>query len=88
MLDELQTNLISKLEPTWGKPAVEIKGNFSWGFSEKQEQPLITLRDLDLKIQEKELICVVGDVGSGKSSLLKAIAGEMIAIDPTEEKLH
>ncbi|KAI8833890.1 P-loop containing nucleoside triphosphate hydrolase protein [Chytridium lagenaria] len=36
-----------------------------------------TLRNLDLKIEKGMLVAVVGTVGSGKSSLLEAIAGEM-----------
>jgi len=38
-----------------------------------------TLRDLDVTIPEGSLVGVVGPVGSGKSSLLSALAGEMEA---------
>lgn len=36
-----------------------------------------TLNDINLKIRAGELICIVGQVASGKSSLLQAILGEM-----------
>jgi len=35
------------------------------------------LRDIDLELKPGELVCVVGRVGSGKSSLLAAALGEM-----------
>ncbi|KAF2810073.1 P-loop containing nucleoside triphosphate hydrolase protein [Mytilinidion resinicola] len=40
------------------------------------EEPF-KLRDIDLAIQRNELIAVIGTVGSGKSSLLGALAGDM-----------
>ncbi|GBF89551.1 canalicular multispecific organic anion transporter [Raphidocelis subcapitata] len=53
--------------------AVVIRGgNFSWS-----EAGPPVLRDLDLSIKKGSLTIVVGPVGSGKSSLLSAILGEM-----------
>jgi ABC-type multidrug transport system fused ATPase/permease subunit len=40
------------------------------------EEPF-KLRDIDLAIRRNELIAVIGTVGSGKSSLLGALAGDM-----------
>ena len=34
---------------------------------------------MDLNIKKGEFICIIGAVGSGKSSLLSAITGDMIA---------
>ena len=47
-------------------------------------EEFITLKDIDLQIRKGEFVCVVGDVGSGKSSLFNAINGDMIYI-PTED---
>eukprot|EP00761_Pharyngomonas_kirbyi_P013067 gb/GECH01013094.1/.p1 GENE.gb/GECH01013094.1/~~gb/GECH01013094.1/.p1 ORF type:complete len:1376 (+),score=357.92 gb/GECH01013094.1/:1-4128(+) len=35
------------------------------------------LKNIDLKVEKAQLCCIVGSVGSGKSSLLNAIIGEM-----------
>jgi ABC-type multidrug transport system fused ATPase/permease subunit len=42
----------------------------------EEEQPF-ELKDLDISIGRKELVAVIGGVGSGKSSLLGALAGDM-----------
>ncbi|KAM0755919.1 ATP-dependent bile acid permease [Meredithblackwellia eburnea MCA 4105] len=55
------------------KPAEEEK--------KKEEKPPFELRDIDLKLGRGELICIVGSVGSGKSSLLQALIGEMKRLD-------
>jgi len=44
----------------------------------------IQLKNIDLEIKKGEFICIVGDVGAGKSSLLHAIIGDMIYIPQAE----
>lgn len=48
-------------------------GTFSWT---KEEEPSLT--DLNFRVKEGSLVAVVGQVGSGKSSLLAALLGEMV----------
>jgi ABC-type uncharacterized transport system ATPase component len=43
---------------------------------------LITLKEIDLKVKKGEFICVIGNVGSGKSSLLNAIIGDLLYVSP------
>lgn len=38
------------------------------------------MKQLKLKVRKGEFVCVIGDVAAGKSSLLKAINGDMIYI--------
>lgn len=45
-------------------------GTFGWDDD-------VTLRDINLEVKKGSLIAVVGTVGSGKTSLLSAILGEM-----------
>lgn len=39
------------------------------------------LQNLNLAVHDKEFVAIVGDVGSGKSSLLYALLGEMLFDD-------
>ena len=48
--------------------------------SEGTVQSLITLKDINVEIKHGEFVCIIGDVGSGKSSLLSAIIGDMLYI--------
>jgi Tat protein translocase TatB subunit len=40
----------------------------------------LTLKNIDLDIKEGEFVCVIGETGCGKTSLLQAIIGDMIAV--------
>uniref|UniRef100_A0A336KB87 ABC-type glutathione-S-conjugate transporter n=1 Tax=Culicoides sonorensis TaxID=179676 RepID=A0A336KB87_CULSO len=46
-------------------------GKFQWNDEE------IILKNINMKVHKKSLVAIVGSVGSGKSSLLSAILGEM-----------
>ncbi|CAJ0609705.1 unnamed protein product [Cylicocyclus nassatus] len=48
-------------------------GTFAW----EKEQGNETLKNINLSVRRGQLIAVVGKVGTGKSSLLQAILGEM-----------
>ena len=37
MLAECQENLVVREDSSWGQPALEVNGNFSWGLINKQE---------------------------------------------------
>ncbi|XP_058451153.1 multidrug resistance-associated protein 1 isoform X1 [Malaya genurostris] len=52
-------------------PLVIENGVFSWGEEET------TLKNVNLKIEKNQLAAIVGTVGSGKSSILSALLGEM-----------
>jgi len=38
------------------------------------------LKDLLINIEKGEFVCIIGDVGSGKSSLFSSIIGDMIHV--------
>ncbi|KAI1286881.1 ATP-binding cassette sub-family C member 3 [Halotydeus destructor] len=69
--DELRPEDIGRSDN--GEIAIEItNGEFSWETTGSS-----TLRNVNLKIKKKKLVAVVGTVGSGKSSLVSALLGEM-----------
>ncbi|KAL1466255.1 hypothetical protein MTO96_042863, partial [Rhipicephalus appendiculatus] len=51
-------------------------GSFAWT---KDEEPV--LRDLEVQVPKGALVAIVGQVGSGKSSLLSALLGDMERIE-------
>ncbi|TKY46997.1 ABC transporter C family member 3 [Spatholobus suberectus] len=79
-LDELQTDVVEKLP--WGSSdkAIElVDGNFSWDLS----SPNTTLTNINLTVFHGMRVAVCGTVGSGKSSLLSCIIGEVPKISGT-----
>lgn len=71
---ELDNGLVEREEGCDGRIAVEVKdGIFSWDDEGGEE----VLKDVNLEIKKGELAAIVGTVGSGKSSLLASILGEL-----------
>ncbi|XP_021726872.1 ABC transporter C family member 14-like [Chenopodium quinoa] len=71
---ELNEGSVERDEGCQGDIAVEVnQGSFSWD-DEATEK---TLKGLNLQVKKGELAAIVGTVGSGKSSVLAAILGEM-----------
>ena len=74
--------------------AIKIeKGTFSWGAEQKdilnspdeEDRPIaLNLHDINFTVKKGEFVCIIGEVGSGKSSLLNAILNNMIQVSPTE----
>ncbi|KAL4363120.1 hypothetical protein GQ457_04G028790 [Hibiscus cannabinus] len=74
MSKELVDSSVERQEGCEGRIAVEVKnGVFSWD-DEKGEE---ALKNINLEVKKGELTAIVGTVGSGKSSLLASILGEM-----------
>jgi ABC-type lipoprotein export system ATPase subunit len=44
------------------------------------------LKNIDLEIQSGEFVCIIGDVGSGKTSLLSSIIGDMMYVSDNQVK--
>jgi ATP-binding cassette subfamily C (CFTR/MRP) protein 2 len=79
-LDDLQSDVIEKLPRGSSDTAIKITdGNFSWELS----SPNPTLKDINFELQNGMRVAVCGTVGSGKSSLLSCILGEMPKISGT-----
>ena len=52
-------------------PVVIENGTFSW------TDESMTLQDINLKVKPGELVAIVGTIGSGKSSILYSILGDL-----------
>jgi ABC-type multidrug transport system fused ATPase/permease subunit len=73
-LEELPTDAVQRLPSGNSDIAIEVSnGCFSWDAS--AEVP--TLKDLNFQARQAMRVAVCGTVGSGKSSLLSCILGEM-----------
>ncbi|KAM9744789.1 multidrug resistance-associated protein 1 isoform 1-T1 [Menidia menidia] len=77
--EELQEDSVNRKVLAGSQSSISIvDGVFSWS---RTESP--TLKRLNVCIPEGSLVAVVGHVGSGKSSLLSALLGEMDKIEGT-----
>ena len=71
----MDENAIS-YDPNIDKPIVVENATFSWN---RDESP--TLKNISVEIKPKKLVAIVGQIGSGKSSFLSAILGDMQKIN-------
>ena len=58
------------------KPIVIKNATLSWNMNEAP-----TFKNISVEIQPKKLVAIVGQIGSGKSSFLSAVLGDMEKID-------
>ncbi|KAK9212810.1 hypothetical protein WN943_002192 [Citrus x changshan-huyou] len=73
-LDDLQSDVVEMHPSGSSETAIEIvDGNFAWDISSN----VPTLKDINLKVFHGMRVALCGTVGSGKSSLLSCILGEV-----------
>ncbi|ODV93459.1 hypothetical protein PACTADRAFT_20700, partial [Pachysolen tannophilus NRRL Y-2460] len=74
---------ISNITFLWSRPKTDKKN-----YDEENEisTPKVALKDVNFTARKGQLTCIVGRVGAGKSSFIKALLGELVAIPavPTE----
>ncbi|XP_042479186.1 ABC transporter C family member 3-like [Macadamia integrifolia] len=74
-LDDLHPNIVHKLPKDDDEVAVEIvNGSFSWDLRSLN----LILKDINFRVFHGMRVAVCGSTGSGKSSLLSCILGEML----------
>lgn len=76
--DELESDAVEH-NPDDDSPVVIEEASFTWS----KEDVIPTLSNISLRVTKNKLIAVVGQVGTGKSSLLSAIIGDMIKTEGT-----
>ncbi|XP_014486459.1 PREDICTED: multidrug resistance-associated protein 1 isoform X2 [Dinoponera quadriceps] len=72
-MDDLDPNNVQH-DPSESHALLIENGNFAWDM-ERVDRPI--LQNINMRVEQGQLIAVVGTVGSGKSSLLSAFLGEM-----------
>ncbi|WCJ33051.1 ABC transporter C family member 3 [Euphorbia peplus] len=76
-LEELQSDVVERLPRFSSGTAIEIvNGIFSWDLHSSTP----TLKDINLKVFHGMRVAICGTVGSGKSSLLSCVLGEISKI--------
>ena len=63
---------------------------------EKKDEPersfkldeILLLKDINLQVMRGEFVVIIGEIGSGKSSLLSSIVGEMLYIPEKTRKKY
>lgn len=81
---ELQTNAVTRgpRATTVGDIAVSVKnGTFLWSKKKGEESYKVALSNINLSVKKGELDCIVGRVGSGKSSILQCLLGDLYKLD-------
>ncbi|CAG8043015.1 unnamed protein product [Penicillium salamii] len=74
--EELQTNAVDFEDPVVhpGDESVRVRdASFTWN----RHEGVNVLENIDLSARKGELSCIVGRVGSGKSSLLQSLLGDL-----------
>ncbi|QQP38801.1 Uncharacterized protein FKW44_019483 [Caligus rogercresseyi] len=79
--DELQGDAVERtpipLDEKKNEPSVLVRnGNFKW----ESEEPNCVLKNINLQVENGSLTAIVGRVGSGKSSLIAGLLGEMVRV--------
>lgn len=47
---------------------------------------MANLQEIDLQVKKGEFVCIIGDVGAGKSSLISALIGDMLYLTSDQVK--
>lgn len=65
----------TQLTATTSPPALAELRHVSKSFQAERSRELVVLRDIDLRVERGEVVCVLGPSGSGKSTLLRILTG-------------
>ena len=84
---EQQTKDMNRLRKMIFDMWPESKKKYEIPLKDRTLNQIINLNDLEVNIKKGSFTIIVGEVGSGKSSLLSAIFGEMIHLTSDEIRL-
>lgn len=87
---------IKKSDFTWGMKVPDSEKEEDQEQKEDQEKKepkkvsydsYVTLKDIELQVKKGEFVCIIGDVGSGKSSVLSTIIGDLIPLNEKRNQI-
>lgn len=81
---ELQKNAVTRAPAVKkiGDVAVSVKnGTFLWSKQKGEETYRVALSNINLESKKGSLDCIVGRVGSGKSSIIQCLLGDLYKLD-------
>ncbi|CAD8163791.1 unnamed protein product [Paramecium octaurelia] len=85
---EIMTQCINYKEFRDSAIAISVNnGNFYWNRSQVEKSELI-LKDIDMLITPGQLVSIIGDVGSGKTSFVQCLLGEMLYKEGPKVQLY
>lgn len=65
---------------------VEVEADLEAAVEKKQQLgDVVTLKKVDFKVKKGEFVCIIGEVKSGKSSILSSVIGDMLYV--SEDKI-
>lgn len=81
--DVLDKRKAGKQDAKKGEPLLKERDTSPSKKSEKEAtvNDLVVLKDIGIRVKRGEFVCIIGDVGSGKSSLLSSILGDLQYLD-------
>lgn len=81
MFDKLNRKLKGvEDEPKTAEQLQEEKKKEEEKMKQRNLDSVVCLKDIDLKVKKGSFVCVIGKVGSGKSSLLSALIGDLLPV--------
>ena len=73
-----------KVKKWMGKILPARKQEFDIPLPPRSLEYILNIKDIDLKVKKGEFVVIIGEVGSGKTSLLNTMIGEMIHVPQKE----
>ena len=74
-------NLAAKVLGNEFSMQAKDKSSSNTVFKPKKVSDFTTLKNMSLQIKKGEFVCIIGDVGSGKSSVLNSIIGDLLYLE-------
>lgn len=75
--DEESKDMLSDSSPSEDEPSLVVP-EIHQDKKEMKVKDIVTLKNITLNIEKGEFICIIGEIGSGKSSLINALMADLI----------